>query len=210
MLFRSPKHLKAVQHLKEISPLKDVDGFHPLNVGNLVLGMKTMSPCTPLGVIRLLRHYEIPIKSQNVTIIGKSNVVGRPLAELFFLEQATVSICHTDTRDLKEHTKNADILVTAAGSPKLVDASHLGRECVLVDVGINRLNDGSICGDMDFEDLSSSPLCKAITPVPGGIGPMTIAMLMQNTLKAYQHLEDVEGILGKWETFPARGEGSYR
>ena len=171
MLFRS-------QHLKEISPLKDVDGFHPLNVGNLVLGMKTMSPCTPLGVIRLLRHYEIPIKSQNVTIIGKSNVVGRPLAELFFLEQATVSICHTDTRDLKEHTKNADILVTAAGSPKLVDASHLGRECVLVDVGINRLNDGSICGDMDFEDLSSSPLCKAITPVPGGIGPMTIAPVL--------------------------------
>lgn len=205
-----PKHLKAVQHLKEISPTKDVDGFHPLNVGHLVLGMKTMSPCTPLGVIRLLRHYEIPIKGQNVTIIGKSNVVGRPLAELFFLEQATVSICHTDTRDLKEHTRDADILVTAAGCPKLINSTHLGRDCVLVDVGINRLEDGRICGDMDFDDLSASPLCKAITPVPGGIGPMTIAMLMQNTLKAYQNLENMEGILGKWETFPAKGEGSYR
>lgn len=205
-----PGHLRAVEHLKEIHPLKDVDGFHPLNVGHLVLGMKTMSPCTPLGVIRLLRQYEIPIKGQNVTIIGKSNVVGRPLAELFFLEQATVSICHTDTRDLAEHTKDADILVTAAGYPNLINSTHLGRECVLIDVGINRLEDGSIRGDMDFEDLCSSPLCRAITPVPGGIGPMTIAMLMQNTLKAYQNLEGVEGILGKWETFPAKGEGSYR
>ena len=148
--------------------------------------------------------------SMNVTIIGKSNVVGRPLAELFFLEQATVSICHTDTRDLAEHTKDADILVTAAGYPNLINSTHLGRECVLIDVGINRLEDGSIRGDMDFEDLCSSPLCRAITPVPGGIGPMTIAMLMQNTLKAYQNLEGVEGILGKWETFPAKGEGSYR
>ena len=205
-----PSHLKAVEHLKQIDPLKDVDGFHPVNVGHLVLGMRTMSPCTPLGVIRLLRNYEIPIKGQNVTIIGKSNVVGRPLAELFFLEQATVSVCHTDTRDLVEHTKHADILVTAAGSPKLINSSHLGRECVLIDVGINRMEDGSLCGDMDFKDLSRSSLCKAITPVPGGVGPMTIAMLMQNTLKAYQNVEKIEGILGKWETFPATGEGSYR
>jgi methylenetetrahydrofolate dehydrogenase (NADP+) / methenyltetrahydrofolate cyclohydrolase len=202
-----PGHLHAIEHLNEIRPEKDVDGFHPVNVGRVCLGLDTLAPCTPLGVIRLLRQYQVPILGANVVIVGKSNVVGRPLAQLFFLEHATVTVCHTETRDLAEHVKKADILVTAAGAPRLINAAHLGRDCVMVDVGINRLSDGSICGDLDFEDLKNSPFCKAISPVPGGVGPMTIAMLMQNTIKAFQRIEDFGDLLGPTLTRPALGEG---
>ncbi len=202
-----PEHLHAIEHLSEISPQKDVDGFHPTSVGRVCLGLDTLAPCTPLGVIRLLREYQVPILGSNVVIVGKSNVVGRPLAQLFFLEHATVTVCHTETRDLSEHIKNADILVTAAGAPRLINSSHLGRDCVMVDVGINRLPDGTICGDIDFNDLKSSPFCKAISPVPGGVGPMTITMLMQNTIKAYQKIEGCGDLLGAVQTLPAAGEG---
>lgn len=181
-----PDHLNPKDFFHLIHPIKDIDGFHPSNVGNLHLEIESLYPCTPEGVISLLKYYDIPIEGQNVAMIGRSNLVGKPLAQLLSNHEASVSILHHKTKDLKDFTKNADIIITACGDPKFFDSTYLGRPCTLIDIGINKLPNGDICGDMDYEDMIKSPLCMAITPVPGGIGPLTIASLMANTLKAYK------------------------
>ncbi|MCO4782469.1 MAG: bifunctional 5,10-methylenetetrahydrofolate dehydrogenase/5,10-methenyltetrahydrofolate cyclohydrolase [Candidatus Cloacimonetes bacterium] len=181
-----PKHLNPKDYFHLIHPNKDIDGFHPNNVGNLHLEIDALYPCTPEGVIALLKFYDITIKGQNIAMIGRSNLVGKPLAQMLSNHEGSVSILHHKTKNLKDFTKNADIIITACGDPKFFNSSYLGRPSTLIDVGITKLPSGEICGDMDFEDMIKSPLCKAITPVPGGIGPLTIASLMSNTLKAYK------------------------
>ena len=180
-----PKHLNANHHLAQINPQKDVDGFHPVNVGGLSLSLDVLAPCTPKGVIRLLNAYEIPLRGLNAVIVGRSNIVGRPIAQLLLQQNATVSVLHSSTKNMHEFTKNADLIVCATGIAKLVGPAHLGRNCHLIDVGINRLEDGSIVGDLDYDALQNHQFCASITPVPGGVGPMTIAMLMENCLLAY-------------------------
>lgn len=181
-----PDHLSADDHIPQIVPHKDVDGFHPINVGKLALGWDGFVPCTPLGVIRILEEYDIPILGQNVVVIGRSMIVGHPMAELLLKKRASVSILHSKTKDMKEYTRNADIIVSATGILDLIGPDHLGRPCTLIDVGITRKDDGSLAGDLQYAKLLESPHCKAITPVPGGVGPMTIAMLLENTLKAFE------------------------
>ena len=187
-----PKHLNANHHLAQISPQKDVDGFHPINVGGLSLSLDVLAPCTPKGVIRLLSAYQIPLKGLNSVVIGRSNIVGRPISQLLLQQNATVSVLHSSTKNMQEFTKNADLIVCATGIPNLISPEHLGRNCHLIDVGINRLEDGSIVGDLDYAALHNHELCASITPVPGGVGPMTIAMLMENCLLAYISVTKLE------------------
>lgn len=179
-----PTHLNAEHHLAQINPNKDVDGFHPFNVGRLSVGLEVLEPCTPKGVLRLLEAYQIPLRGINAVVIGRSNIVGRPVTQLLLKRNATVSILHSATKNMQEFTKNADLIVCATGIPNLIGPQHLGRQCHLIDVGINRLADGSIVGDLDYDALVDHELCVGITPVPGGVGPMTIAMLMENCLLA--------------------------
>lgn len=164
--------------IKTISPLKDVDGFHPQSVGALSIGQKGFVSCTPAGVIELLKRSEIEIEGKECVIIGRSNIVGKPMALLMLRENATVTICHSRTKDLKEVAKRADILIVAIGKPKFVTKEYIKEGAVVIDVGIHRNEDNKLCGDVDYEDVL--PYVSAITPVPGGVGPMTIAMLMQN------------------------------
>ncbi|MEE2923931.1 MAG: bifunctional 5,10-methylenetetrahydrofolate dehydrogenase/5,10-methenyltetrahydrofolate cyclohydrolase [bacterium] len=187
-----PKHLNANHHLAQITPQKDVDGFHPLNVGGLSLSLDVLAPCTPKGVIRLLNAYQIPLGGLNAVIVGRSNIVGRPIAQLLLQQNATVSVLHSSTKNMHEFTKNADLIVCATGIAKLIGPTHLGRGCHLIDVGINRLEDGSIVGDLDYDALRNHQFCASITPVPGGVGPMTIAMLMENCLLAYINQSQLE------------------
>jgi methylenetetrahydrofolate dehydrogenase (NADP+)/methenyltetrahydrofolate cyclohydrolase len=174
--------------LETISPEKDVDGLHPINIGrfmnNKYLSDSTvLLPCTPYGVIRLLQAYSVPIAGKNVVIIGRSNLVGKPLGMLFLAENATVTFCHSKTLDIKTITKQADIVVSAVGKPKFVDATFIKKGAVVIDVGFN-YEETHLVGDVDFESVS--PVASAITPVPGGVGPMTVAILMENVWKAYQ------------------------
>lgn len=174
--------------LETISPEKDVDGLHPINIGRF-MNNKYLSdsavllPCTPYGVIRLLQAYSIPIAGKNVVVIGRSNLVGKPLGMLFLAENATVTFCHSKTEDIKTITKQADMLVSAVGKPKFIDASFIKNGAVVIDVGFN-YEEKHFVGDVDFESVS--PIASAITPVPGGVGPMTVAILMENVWKAYQ------------------------
>lgn len=180
-----PEHLNKQRILEAIDPIKDVDGFTSYNFGRLALGYKPYAiACTPKGVIRLLEEYNIDIEGKNVLIIGRSNIVGKPLSFLFQQKNATVTIAHSRTKDLKSVAKQADILVCALGKPKYITADFVKKDAVIVDVGISRTNEG-ISGDADFEEVKS--IASYITPVPGGIGPMTIAMLMENTLELYKH-----------------------
>jgi methylenetetrahydrofolate dehydrogenase (NADP+)/methenyltetrahydrofolate cyclohydrolase len=180
-----PKHMEERTVLDAVSPEKDVDGFHAVNVGHFFLtAEETFAPCTPRGIIHLLKYHGIEIKGKDAVIVGRSNIVGKPLAILMLKENATVTWCHTKTKDLKAHTKRADILVAAAGSPGLITADMVKNGAVVVDVGMNRLPDGKLCGDVDFENVAKK--AYAISPVPGGVGPMTIAMLLQNTLNAFK------------------------
>jgi methylenetetrahydrofolate dehydrogenase (NADP+)/methenyltetrahydrofolate cyclohydrolase len=179
-----PPHLDMARHLQEIDPQKDVDGFHPVNVGKMTLGLPALTPCTPLGIMHLIRHYQIPLEGKNVAVVGKSNIVGRPMAQLLMHAGATVTICHSLTAHLPEHLRNADIIISAAGSPDLIGPECLGRPVYLIDVGINRLADGAVCGDMQTQNLATHPHCLGLTPVPGGVGPMTIQVLLENTLYA--------------------------
>lgn len=177
--------------LETISPAKDVDGLHPINIGrfmnNKYLSDSTvLLPCTPYGVIRLLQAYAIPIAGKNVVIIGRSNLVGKPLGMLFLAENATVTFCHSKTLDIKTITKQADIVVSAVGKPKFINASYIKKGAVVVDVGFN-YEETHLVGDVDFESVA--PIASAITPVPGGVGPMTVAILMENVWKAYQRQE---------------------
>jgi len=178
-----PKHINQFKIIDAISPEKDVDGFHPLNIGKRELKYETLSPCTPKGIIRLLEYYNIDLNSKNITVVGRSNIVGKPLASMLLNKNATITVCHRATKNLKEHTINADIVATAVGKPNLITADMVKDGVIIVDIGMNRV-DGKICGDVDFENVSKK--ASLITPVPGGVGPMTIAMLMENTLLAHE------------------------
>lgn len=176
-----PSHISEQKVLNRISPKKDVDCFHPENVGKLCLGEDGFLPATPAGVIELLKRYEIDINGKNCVVIGRSNIVGKPMSLLLLRENGTVTITHSRTNDLKEVTKKADILVVAIGKPLFVDETFVKEGAVVIDVGIHRDENNKICGDVDYERVA--PKCSAITPVPGGVGPMTIAMLMKNCLR---------------------------
>ncbi len=181
-----PGHIDKLKVLTAISPDKDVDGLHPENMGRLCRGDARFKPCTPAGVIEMLKHYKIPVAGKNTVVIGRSDIVGKPAAMLLLAEDATVTIAHSKTRDLKAMAKAADILIVAMGKPKFVGADFVTSSSVVVDVGIHRVPDGSgkdkIVGDVDFEKVS--PIVHAISPVPGGVGRMTIAMLMKNVVTA--------------------------
>ncbi len=182
-----PAHIDEMKAFNAISPFKDVDGFNIINRGNLAVGNDAFVACTPLGIIELLKHENITISGKHVVIIGRSNIVGKPLYELMLRENATVTVCHSKTQGIKDICKEADILVAALGKPKFVTEDMVKNDAVVIDVGINRI-DGKLIGDVDFEGVSKK--ASAITPVPGGVGPMTIAMLMKNVLKAYYMAED--------------------
>lgn len=179
-----PEKYNEKRILNTIINSKDVDGLTDINTGRLVNGKKTLVPCTPLGIMTLLKKYEIELEGKNVVIIGRSKLVGRPLSSLMLNENATVTICHSKTTDLTEYTKNADIIVVAAGVPKLLTGDMVKKGCVIVDVGINRLN-SKLCGDVDFDSVSKK--AAYISPVPGGVGPMTIASLLSNVMTCYNN-----------------------
>lgn len=176
-----PKHINEDRVLLAIAPEKDVDGFHPANVGNLSIGRPGYVSCTPAGVIQLLKRSGIEIEGKECVVLGRSNIVGKPMAMLLLRENGTVTVCHSRTKNLKEITKRADILVVAIGKPKFVDESYVKEGAVVIDVGIHRNENNKLCGDVDFERVA--PHTSAITPVPGGVGPMTIAMLMSNCMQ---------------------------
>lgn len=177
-----PKHINEEKIIQAIDPKKDVDGFHVQNVGALCVGSKGYVSCTPFGVIELLKRSGITIEGKNCVVLGRSNIVGKPMALLLLRENGTVTICHSKTKNLKEITKQADILVVAIGKPKFVDESYVKDGAVVIDVGIHRNEENKLCGDVDFERVA--PHTSAITPVPGGVGPMTIAMLMKNCVNS--------------------------
>ena len=177
-----PKHIDTTVVLEAINPLKDVDGFHPYNVGRMVSNLDAFLPATPFGVMRMFQEYGIELSGKNVVVIGSSDIVGKPMAALLINAKATVTVCNSRTKDLSSHTKAADIVVIAVGVPNLLKADMLKDGAIVIDVGINRLDTGKLTGDADFEDCKTK--CTHITPVPGGVGPMTIAMLLKNTIKA--------------------------
>ena len=177
-----PKHIDTTIVLEAINPLKDVDGFHPYNVGRMVSNLDSFLPATPFGVMRMFEEYGIELSGKNVVVIGSSDIVGKPMASLLINAKATVTVCNSRTKDLASHTKAADIVVIAVGVPYLLKADMIKEGVIVIDVGINRLDTGKLVGDADFEDCKSK--CSHITPVPGGVGPMTIGMLLKNTLKA--------------------------
>lgn len=184
-----PKHIDEKAVIDAISVHKDVDGFHPMSVGNLVIGDDSLLPCTPAGVIEMIKRSGIEIAGKHAVVIGRSNIVGKPVAMLLLREHATVTICHSRTANMEEIAKTADILVVAIGKPKAIGASFVKPGAVVVDVGINRLSSGKLAGDVDYEDVLET--AGYITPVPGGVGPMTITMLMLNTLKAAKQVNQV-------------------
>ena len=177
-----PKGLDAEQVLLRIAPEKDVDAFHPVNVGRITIGNATLLPCTPAGVMEMLRYEGIDVRGKHCVVLGRSNIVGKPMALLLLAADGTVTVCHSKTPDLPSITRQADILVSAVGKKGLVTADMVKPGAVVIDVSINRDDDGKLCGDADFDAVSA--VASAITPVPGGVGPMTIAMLMQNTVTA--------------------------
>lgn len=177
-----PKHIDEDKVIKAITPEKDVDGFHPQSVGALSIGQKGFVSCTPAGVIQLLKRSGIEIAGKECVVIGRSNIVGKPMALLLLRENGTVTIAHSRTADLREVTKRADILVVAVGKPKMIDSSYVKEGAVVIDVGIHRDENNKLCGDVDFDDVVEH--VSAITPVPGGVGPMTIAMLMNNCVSS--------------------------
>lgn len=178
-----PDHIDEATVLERIRPEKDVDGFHPINLGKLLLGEDALAPATPSGIIAMLDHAGIEIQGKNVAMVGRSRIVGKPLAAMFVNRSATVTVCHSKTRDLKEECHRADIVVAAIGRARMIDADYIRDGAVVIDVGINRVDD-KLVGDVDFDAVVDK--AGAITPVPGGVGPMTITMLLHNTLKAYR------------------------
>ena len=179
-----PKHIDDKAVIAAIDVKKDVDAFSSVNVGQIMIGDYDFLPCTPAGVMEILHYYQIPVDGKNCVVIGRSNIVGKPMAMLLLHENGTVTITHSRTKDLAAFTQNADILVAAVGKAKFVTADMVKEGAVIVDVGMNRDENGKLCGDVDFDSVKEK--CSYITPVPGGVGPMTIAMLMQNTLKAFE------------------------
>jgi len=177
-----PAHIGPTAVLERIDPAKDVDGFHPYNIGRLAQGMPVMRPCTPYGMILMLEREGLDAKGRNAVIIGRSNIVGRPMALELLMKGATVTVCHSQTRDLARHVGEADLVVAAIGKPNFVPGSWIRHGAIVLDVGINRLPDGRLVGDVDYDEAAKR--AGWITPVPGGVGPMTIAALMKNTLEA--------------------------
>jgi methylenetetrahydrofolate dehydrogenase (NADP+)/methenyltetrahydrofolate cyclohydrolase len=177
-----PAHIAAERVLEAIAPQKDVDGFHVANAGALMVGAPEFKPCTPYGCMKLLESIEYPLRGARAVVVGASNIVGKPMAMLLLQAGATVTICNSKTRDLAHHTKDADVLVVATGKPKMITGDMVKSGSVVIDVGINRLPDGKLCGDVDFD--TAKYIASWITPVPGGVGPMTITMLLMNTLEA--------------------------
>jgi len=175
-----PKHIDTDKILEVIDPKKDVDGFHAYNVGRLVTGLDGFVACTPLGVMKMFEEYKIDLKGKDVCVVGASNIVGKPMASLLLNADATVTVTHIFTKDLKAHTSKADIVIVGVGVPGLIKEDMVKDGAIVIDIGINRIEDGSLVGDVDFKNVS--PKCSYITPVPGGVGPMTIAMLLSNTL----------------------------
>ncbi len=177
-----PSHIDEDTVIRAIDPQKDVDGFHPQSVGALCIGQPGFLSCTPAGIIQLLKRSGIEIEGKECVVLGRSNIVGKPMAILLLRENATVTVAHSRTRNLKEVTKRADILIAAVGKTKMITSDYIKEGAVVIDVGINRDENGKLCGDVDFESVE--PLCSAITPVPGGVGPMTIAMLLNNCMQS--------------------------
>jgi len=177
-----PSHIDTTKLLELVNPAKDVDGFHPFNVGRLTTGLDGFVPCTPLGVMELLAEYDIDVKGKNCVVVGASNIVGKPMAALLLNANATVEVCHVFTDDLKKHTLNADIVLVGVGIQNLLTQDMVKDDVIIIDIGVNRTDDGKLVGDVDFENVSKKS--SFITPSPGGVGPMTIAMLLSNTLKA--------------------------
>jgi len=180
-----PKQIDEDRVIAAISPLKDVDGFHPESVGKMIIGQQTFLSCTPFGIMKLLEYSDVEIAGKHAVIIGRSNIVGKPMGQLLLQKDATVTYCHSKTKDLHTFTKQADILVVATGRAKMIDASYIKEGAVVIDVGINRDENNKLCGDVDF--ASAQEVASKITPVPGGVGPMTIAMLMENTCLAAEN-----------------------
>ena len=179
-----PTHMDEDKVIQTISPKKDVDGFHPQSVGALSIGQPGFVSCTPAGVIQLLKRSGVEIEGKECVIVGRSNIVGKPMALLMLRENATVTVCHSRTKDLKEVTRRADILIVAIGKPRFITKEYVKEGAVVIDVGIHRGADNKLCGDVDFEEVE--PVASAITPVPGGVGPMTIAMLMNNCVQSIE------------------------
>ena len=177
-----PKQIDINKAFRAILPKKDVDGFHPMNVGNLVIGEDCFISCTPFGIMKLLEAYEIEIEGKNAVILGRSNIVGKPMVQCLLAKNATITVCHSKTKNIQYIVANADIVISAIGKPHFVTSNMIKKGAVVIDVGINRLENGNIVGDVDFESVN--PKASFITPVPGGVGPMTIAMLLTNVVKA--------------------------
>ncbi|MGH0564775.1 bifunctional methylenetetrahydrofolate dehydrogenase/methenyltetrahydrofolate cyclohydrolase FolD [Bacillus cereus] len=177
-----PKHIEEKAIIERISPEKDVDGFHPISVGRMMTGQDTFLPCTPHGIVELVKETNLDISGKHVVVIGRSNIVGKPVGQLFLNENATVTYCHSKTQNMKELTKLADILIVAVGRPKMVTADYIKQGAVVIDVGVNRLETGKLCGDVDFDNVLD--VAGYITPVPKGVGPMTITMLLHNTVES--------------------------
>lgn len=185
-----PKHLDEDEVIRTITPDKDVDGFHPINVGKMVIGQPTYLSCTPYGIIELLERTNVEIAGRHAVVIGRSNIVGKPMGQLLLQRDATVTYCHSRTPNLAEMTKQADILVVAVGRAKMIDASYVKEGAVVIDVGMNRDEQGKLCGDVDFDSVKE--VSSAITPVPGGVGPMTITMLLKNTVHSAKRVCGIE------------------
>ncbi|MBS4222380.1 bifunctional methylenetetrahydrofolate dehydrogenase/methenyltetrahydrofolate cyclohydrolase FolD [Lederbergia citrea] len=181
-----PPHISEEKVIETISPSKDVDGFHPVNIGKMMTGQDTFLPCTPFGVMQMLKHEQIAVAGKHAVIVGRSNIVGKPAGQLLLNENATVTYCHSKTPDLATFTKKADILVAAVGRAKMITADYIKDGAVVIDVGMNRDENGKLCGDVDFEQ--AAPKAGFITPVPGGVGPMTITMLLYNTVKSAKNV----------------------
>ncbi len=177
-----PDHIDEQLVIEAISPTKDVDGFHPINIGKMMIGQETFLPCTPYGILTMLKLNEIEMAGKHAVVIGRSNIVGKPVGQLLLNEHATVTYCHSKTANMKEIVQQADIVIVAVGRARMIDASYIKKGATIIDVGINRLDDGSLTGDVDFDSVKEQ--AGFLTPVPRGVGPMTITMLLKNTIKA--------------------------
>ena len=182
-----PKHIDEQKVIEAIDPKKDVDGFHPINVGKMMTGQETFLPCTPHGILQMIQSKQIETEGKYAVVIGRSNIVGKPVGQLLLNENATVTYCHSRTNNMKDITKQADILIVAVGKEHVIDASYVKEGAVVIDVGVNRTKEGTLTGDVDFEDVKQ--VASYITPVPKGVGPMTITMLLRNTIEAAKRLE---------------------
>lgn len=186
-----PEQIDEQHVIEAISPAKDVDGFHPINIGRMITGEDTLLPCTPYGILTMLKSYDVTIEGKHAVVIGRSNIVGKPVGQLLLNENATVTYCHSKTTNLIDFTSKADILIVAVGRPNAIREEHVKKGAAVIDVGINRLDDGSLTGDVDFDGVSEK--ASYISPVPRGVGPMTITMLLKNTIKAAKGLSESEG-----------------